>query len=174
MTVSEQSVDQSPGTDKDLRIEQFRAEIEDMKLKGGSGEGEKRLLVIGILLVAVGVGLAVFAAVQVGSSGSAGSTADNQRAYLAQGSFLGLALIVAGAALFVRYSLARYLRFWLIRATYESRANADRIVDAIERAAGIEPGGTHATTAPAPATVMPPAGAPQAPPSPAPPAPPSV
>ena len=42
--------------------------------------------------------------------------------------------IIAGAALFVRYSLARYLRFWLIRMTYESRANTDRIVDAIERA----------------------------------------
>ena len=56
---------------------------------------------------------------------------------MAQGSFLGLALIIAGVALFVRYSLARYLRFWLIRLTYESRANTDRVVDAIERAAGL-------------------------------------
>jgi hypothetical protein len=39
-------------------------------------------------------------------------------------------------ALFVRYSLARYLRFWLIRSSYEERANADRIVAAIEHAAG--------------------------------------
>jgi hypothetical protein len=53
---------------------------------------------------------------------------------------MGLALIIAGAALFVRYSLARYLRFWLIRLTYESRANTDRIVEAIERASGTGPG----------------------------------
>jgi hypothetical protein len=57
---------------------------------------------------------------------------------MAQGSFLGLALIIAGAALFVRFSLARYLRFWMIRMTYESRANTDRVVDAIERAAGLD------------------------------------
>ena len=28
------------------------------------------------------------------------------------------------------------MRFWLIRMTYESRANTDRVVDAIERAVG--------------------------------------
>ena len=55
--------------------------------------------------------------------------------FLATGSFLGIALIIAGAALFVRYSLARYLRFWLVRLVYESRANTDRIVEAIDRAA---------------------------------------
>jgi hypothetical protein len=56
---------------------------------------------------------------------------------MAQGSFIGIALIIAGAALFVRYSMARFMRFWLIRLTYESRANTDRLVDAIERAAGL-------------------------------------
>lgn len=121
--------------DNDARIEQFRSEIEGLKLKGSSSEGERRLLVIGVVLVAVGVGLAVLGAVQVGLSGD--NPAD-QRAYLAQGSFMGLALIIAGAALFVRYSLARYLRFWLVRMTYESRANTDRVVDAIERASGLD------------------------------------
>ena len=108
--------------------------MDGLKLKGSSGQGEQRLLVLGILLTAVGIGLAVLGAVQVGGSG--GSPAD-QRAFMAQGSFMGLALIIAGAALFVRYSLARFMRFWLIRLTYESRANTDRIVDAIERAAGL-------------------------------------
>lgn len=116
------------------RVQAFRDEIEGLKLKGSSSDSEKRLLVIGVLLVAIGVGLAVLGAVQVGATGD--SPAD-QRAYMAQGSFMGLALIIAGAALFVRYSLARYLRFWLIRMTYESRANTDRIVDAIERAGGL-------------------------------------
>ncbi len=124
----------TPVNENEARIEQFRTEVDGLKLKGSSGQGEHRLLIIGVVLVAVGIALAILGAVQVGASG--GSPAD-QRAYMAQGSFMGLALIIAGAALFVRYSLARYMRFWLIRMTYESRANTDRIVDAIERAAGI-------------------------------------
>lgn len=127
----------TPVNDNDQRLEQFRAEVDALKLKGSSGEGEQRLLAVGVVLTIVGIALAVLGAVQVGASG--GSAAD-QRAFLAQGSFMGLALIIAGAALFVRYSLARYLRFWLIRLTYESRANTDRIVEAIERASGTGPG----------------------------------
>ena len=115
-----------PLNENEARIEQFRSEVDGLKLKGSSGQGEQRLLVIGVILTVVGIGLAVLGAVQVGSSG--GSPAD-QRAFMAQGSFMGLALIIAGAALF--------MRFWLIRATYGSRANTDRIVDAIERAAGL-------------------------------------
>ena len=144
----------TPVNENEARIDEFRSEIDGLKLKGSSGEGEKRLLVIGIVLVAVGIGLAVLGAVQVGASG--GSPAD-QRAFMAQGSFMGLALIIAGAALFVRYSLARYLRFWLIRMTYESRANTDRVVDAIERASGLPPSqpatGGHVAGAPATADV---------------------
>ncbi len=136
--------------DNDARIEQFKSEIEDLKLRGSSSEGEQRLLVLGIVLAVIGVGLAVLGAIQVGSSG--GSPAD-QRAFMAQGSFMGLALIIAGAALFIRYSLARYMRFWLIRLTYESRANTDRIVDAIERASGLP---TSAQDVPAAAATEPP------------------
>jgi uncharacterized membrane protein YidH (DUF202 family) len=137
--------------ENEARIEQFRSEVDGLKLKGSSGQGEQRLLVIGVILTVVGIGLAVLGAVQVGTSG--GSPAD-QRAFMAQGSFMGLALIIAGAALFVRYSLARFMRFWLIRATYESRANTDRIVDAIERAAGLPSsvdGSSHAVASEPPA-----------------------
>jgi len=129
----------TPVNENEERIEQFRAEVDGLKLKGSSGQGESRLLVIGVVLVVIGIALAILGAVQVGATGD--SPAD-QRAYMAQGSFMGLALIIAGAALFVRYSLARYMRFWLIRMTYESRANTDRVVDAIERAAGIQPSGS--------------------------------
>ena len=128
------------------RVEQFRLEVDWLQLTGGSAEGETRLLALGIGLMVVGVALAVFGAVEVGLMGD--SPAD-QRAYMAQGSFLGIALTIVGGALFIRYSLARYLRFWLIRSTYEQRANADLIVAAIERAAG-------PVDAPAQAVVSPP------------------
>ncbi|MFZ4516880.1 MAG: hypothetical protein ACOYOP_00710 [Microthrixaceae bacterium] len=152
--MSDQSVNpQGPGSED--RIEQFRSDIGDMKLKGGSGAGEKWFLILGVLLMVVGVVLAVVGAIQVGANG--GSPAD-QRAYMAQGSFLGIALIIVGAALFVRYSLARYLRFWLIRLTYEQRSGTDRLVAAIERAAGLEPAApAAAATTPATAPAIAPA-----------------
>lgn len=123
----------TPGAAPSPRVEQFRQEVDSLNLKGGSAEGEKRLLALGVALMVVGVALAVFGAIEVGLMGD--SPAD-QRAYMAQGSFLGIALTIVGAALFVRYSLARYLRFWLIRTTFEQRSNADMIVAAIDRAAG--------------------------------------
>ncbi len=120
-------------TGSEARVEQFRSEIEDLKLKGSSGSSERWLLIIGVLLVVAGVILAIVGAVQVINSGD--SPAD-QRAFMASGSILGLVLVVAGAALFLRYSLGRYLRFWLVRLVYEGRTDTDRVVEAIERASG--------------------------------------
>ena len=38
---------------------------------------------------------------------------------------------VGAVGLFVRASLTRYFRYWLVRLVYEDRANTDRIVEAI-------------------------------------------
>jgi len=114
------------------RVAEFAAEIESMKLKASGADGEKRLLVLGALALVAGLVLTVVGGVQVVGA----EDLLNQGAFLATGAFLGIALIIAGAALFIRYSLARYLRFWLLRLVWESRANTDRIVDAIDRAAG--------------------------------------
>lgn len=135
--------------DNDARIEQFRSEIDQLKLKGSSGSTEHWMLILGMLLGLAGVVLAIMGAVNVINAGD--SPAD-QRAFMASGSLLGLVLVVAGAALFVRFSLGRYLRFWLTRLVYEGRSETDRIVDAIERAAGIE----QPTVAETPGGVAPP------------------
>jgi hypothetical protein len=113
------------------RIEAFTAEVEQMKLRASSAEGERRLVVLGAVALIVGLALAVFGGIMVQNTTE--NVAANQRAFMATGTFLGIALVIAGAALFVRFSLARYLRFWLVRLVHESRANTDRIVDAIER-----------------------------------------
>ena len=46
---------------------------------------------------------------------------------------LGLGLIVVGAVLFLRYSLARYLRFWLLRLIYEERTRSEASIAALDR-----------------------------------------
>jgi len=110
------------------RVESFTQEIESLKLKASSAENEKRLLFLGVLALVAGLALAILGGIQVTNN----TDAANQRAFMATGTFLGIALIIFGAALFVRFSLARYMRFWLIRLIHESRANTDRIVEVIE------------------------------------------
>ena len=43
---------------------------------------------------------------------------------------VGAIAAIVGLALYMRNSMTRYLRFWLIRLVYEQREQADRIVDA--------------------------------------------
>lgn len=129
------------GTLDPQRIEQFRAEIDQMHVKGANGSAERWLLVLGVVLVVVGVVLALLGAVQVVN---AGDSPPNQRAAMASGCLLGIVFVIAGAAVFVRYSFGRFMRFWLVRLVYEGHSDTDRIVDAIDRAAGPElpgPGG---------------------------------
>ena len=45
----------------------------------------------------------------------------------------GVALVAVGSALFVRYSMSRYMRYWLLRLVYEQRLQTDRTVEVLER-----------------------------------------
>lgn len=125
-------VNQPEGAQLTDRAEAFREEVGRLRLSGGSAGNEQKLLTLGSVLLGVGVVLALVGPILVTST----TDPANQRAYLAQTTFVGLAFVIVGAALFVRYSLGRYLRFWLIRLVHESRENTDRVVEAIDRAAG--------------------------------------
>ncbi|MEZ5380365.1 MAG: hypothetical protein R2754_01075 [Microthrixaceae bacterium] len=112
------------------RAEEFTAEISQLKLGGSSAQNEARALQLGIVGLVVPVVLAVVGILMVMST----SDAADQRAFASQTFWLGNIIVVVGAALFLRYSLGRYLRFWMIRLIHEQRAQTDRVVDAIERA----------------------------------------
>jgi len=118
----------TPGDTPD-RLEEFQAELARLRVKGSSRDDEQRLLFAGIVLMPVGLVL-----VLVGYIGASGTTDFSaQVPYLLSGGVLGLGLTVVGGVLFLRYSLGRYLRFWLLRLIYEEHLTADRQVDAIER-----------------------------------------
>lgn len=112
------------------RVPEFRQEIEDLGAKGSVGKTESLLLKVSSIALGLGVVLAVIGA------GMLTTTSDgaDQRAFLGQTSFLATVIVIVAAALFVRYSLGRYLRFWMIRLIHEQRTQTDRIVDAIDRA----------------------------------------
>lgn len=123
------SVSAAPPTH--ARIEQFKADIAELDLKTPGDANERTLLLVGIGLMVLG-GLAI-----LGGYWGASATAiiSQQMPYLISGGLLGLGLIVAGGAVFVRYSMSRYLRFWLIREIHEQRAQTDRLVESL---AGVE------------------------------------
>lgn len=121
--------DATPAEGPPDRLEEFQSELARLRVKGRSADDEQRLLFAGIILMPVGLVL-----VLVGYVGASGTTdLSAQVPYLLSGGVFGLGLTVVGAALFLRYSLGRYLRFWLLRLIYEEHTTADRQVDAIER-----------------------------------------
>jgi len=83
------------------RIQTFTEEIGELKLRGARADRERGLLVLGALGLLAGVGLAIFGGFQASGTADQG----DQIAFLATGTLIGLALVIAGAALFVPYSL---------------------------------------------------------------------
>jgi uncharacterized membrane protein YidH (DUF202 family) len=108
------------------RIDQFKTDIADMKLKTGSSSKEGVLQVIGVLLMIAGIAIAF---------GSYQSSLNQDDARDIQSYIVfaigGLSLTIAGAALFLRYAIAKFLRFWLLRQMYEEQSHIDQVVDAI-------------------------------------------
>ncbi|MCW2889211.1 MAG: hypothetical protein QOE54_2264 [Streptosporangiaceae bacterium] len=125
------------------RIKTFTSEVSELRVNGARGDRERVLLGAGVTLLGAGVALAVVGGLRASSANGLG----NQVALLATGSFIGFALVVAGAALFVRYSIARFLRYWLVRLVHEQRTETDRIVHAIESLGRPEVGGPDADPA---------------------------
>jgi hypothetical protein len=111
------------------RVDEFEAELARLRVRASSPTTEQRLLVTG--LAAMPIGLVLILIGYIGASGTTDLSA--QVPYLISGGVLGLGLIVVGAVLFLRYSLARYLRFWLLRLIYEERTRNDQQVAAVDR-----------------------------------------
>ncbi|MBI2709232.1 MAG: hypothetical protein HYX34_06005 [Actinobacteria bacterium] len=110
------------------RVERFRQEIADMHLRDPATGRDALLLRAGIAVAALGVVLGVAAYFM--SHNTTNSLTQRDAIVLA---LIGVSLTIVGAALFVRGSLAQFLRFWLARLTYEQQAQTDRVVDALDR-----------------------------------------
>jgi hypothetical protein len=114
----------SPAND---RAEQFKTEIAEMRLKTGRTNAEHLLQIVGVVLMVAGIALAVGAyRASLNVTATPGSNVDvldsNSYTPLA---IAGLAISVTGGFVFLRYSLAQFLRFWLLRQVYEQRVAID-------------------------------------------------
>jgi hypothetical protein len=109
------------------RAQQFKSEIAQMRLKTGRARTENLLQLLGVVLMVAGVAVALGAySASLNVTATPGTNVDvldsNSYTPLA---IAGLAISVTGGFLFLRYSLAKFLRFWLLRQSYEQRAAID-------------------------------------------------
>ena len=108
------------------RIEQFRDEVSDMRLRDPATGLDRLLVRLGVVGLVTGVGCGV--AAWFISHGTRNPLQQRDAIVLA---LLGLTLAVVGGALFVKGALAGFLRFWMARLCYEQQAQADRIAASV-------------------------------------------
>ena len=124
------------------RVEQFKAEIADMGVKDPAVARDRLLLRASVALLTVGPVLGITAYFM--SHGTENPLQQRDAIVLA---LIGVALSVSGGALFVRYALASFMRFWLARLCWEQSAQTDRVVAALDsRGTSVDSRGTAVPT----------------------------
>jgi peptidoglycan/LPS O-acetylase OafA/YrhL len=122
MAMTTEGVGATPPTSVSPRLQEFQAEVSELKVSGGRANPERTGKIIGGLAMAVGVVLTVIAYFMSYN----GNELEQRDAIVL--AIIGLALAVTGTGLYVVFSLTRYLRYWLVRLIYEHRDQTDRIV----------------------------------------------
>jgi hypothetical protein len=109
------------------RADQFKADIAEMRLKTGRANVENILQIVGVVLM-IGGAVIAFGAYRASLNVTAtpGANVDvlNSNSFTPL-AITGLAISISGGFLFLRYSLAKFLRLWLLRQVYEQRAAID-------------------------------------------------
>jgi len=113
-------------TDITPRVEQFRAEVADMKLRDPATGLDRLLVRLGVVGLVTGLGFAI--AAWFLSHGTRNPL--QQRDAIVVG-LLGLTCAVVGGALFVKGAMAGFLRFWMARLCYEQQVQADRLAASV-------------------------------------------
>ncbi len=108
------------------RVEQFKTEIEGMRLPDTASSRDRILLRVGIIVMVIGliVGIVAYPI----SHGTTNALQQRDAIVIA---IFGLTLAVVGAAMFLRYSIAQFLRFWMARLAWEQAAATDRMVEVL-------------------------------------------
>jgi hypothetical protein len=108
----------------DNRADQFKADMAEMKLKTGGASKDGPLQLVGVLAMVAGIVIAFGA--YMSSTGQSDPRDVQSLIIMALG---GVALSVAGAAIYLRCALAKFLRVWLLRQIMENRAQSDALAE---------------------------------------------
>jgi hypothetical protein len=112
----------------DNKIDEFRVAVAGLKLKTGRQRVDTVLQVVGAILM-VGGFVAGLITYEVSLSQSSSLNLQSEQIL----AVVWVSVVVIGAALFVCGSLARFLRFWMLRQLYEGQDHVDRLVGSLAR-----------------------------------------
>ena len=126
--------EQSPEQTADRYTQQpatsdFDSMLERLQVNNGS-QPDRIQLVVGAVLAIVGVVVIIFALQSAHTATDV--LVQNERIILA---VLGAIIGIIGIVMWARYSMARYMRYWLLRVIYEERLQQDRTLEVLERIA---------------------------------------
>jgi len=112
--------------DTSPRLQEFQRQVDDLHLTGGKANPERMAVrgSIALFVIAVALGIVAFSS----STTTENALDQNELIILA---LLAVVIALGAVALFVRASLTRYFRYWLVRLVYEDRANTDRLIEAL-------------------------------------------
>jgi hypothetical protein len=105
------------------RLQQFQAEVKQLKVTGGRANPERTGMIIGAILMVVGLVLGFYA--YFGLSHPASGPLQQGDATVI--GLLGVGFTVVGTGMFAVFYLTRYLRYWLVRLIYEQREQTDQL-----------------------------------------------
>jgi hypothetical protein len=108
------------------RLSQFQDEVAKLKVTGGGANPERLGAQWGIGLTIVGFLVAIIA---YWSALDSKSTNTQLRSQII--AIIGIGLALVGIVIWVRNSITRYLRYWIIRLVYEQREQTDALIKAL-------------------------------------------
>jgi hypothetical protein len=114
------------GTMSSSRLAQFEAEVAKLKVTGGGANPER-------LGSQWGIGLTILGFVVAVISWWSGLDGKDALSVLRAEIFaiIGVGIAIVGIVIWVRNSLTRYMRYWIIRLVYEQREQTERLIDAL-------------------------------------------
>ena len=114
------------GTMSSSRLAQFEAEVAKLKVTGGGANPERLGSRWGIGLTIVGFVVAVIAWFSAKDSSDVNTILRSQIF-----AFIGVGIAVVGIVIWVRNSLTRYMRYWIIRLVYEQREQTEQLIQGL-------------------------------------------
>tara|TARA_Y100000741_G_scaffold113026_1_gene84810 strand:- start:1338 stop:1670 length:333 start_codon:yes stop_codon:yes gene_type:complete len=102
------------------RLNDFKDAVNSLNVKSGAPDRDKLYQRLGATLMISGILLAFVAYFVAGAQNSGDLAVDNiehnEHIILA---ICGVSITVVGAAMFIKFGITRFMRFWLIRKIYE-------------------------------------------------------